>query len=228
MGASKRVCEMLMESAAAPGSRYGAVRFGNVIGSRGSVVPIFRRQIMEGRSVTLTHPDAERYLMTIPEAVTLLLEAGTLAEGGRIFVLDMGQPVRIHDLAVELIEHSGLRPGHDVPIKVTELCGGEKLREELVDPATETLRPTAHPKIAVIEAARFDREQLRRQIQALVQAARHDAAGDVLRILQWFNFGFHPAVEERRATIPAAAVTLRSAPQREEPRGFLPLPRQSA
>jgi FlaA1/EpsC-like NDP-sugar epimerase len=226
MGATKRLCEMLVESVAVPGARYGAVRFGNVIGSRGSVVPIFRQQILEGRPVTLTHLEAERYLMTIPEAVTLLLEAGTLADGGRIFVLDMGPPVRIRDLAVELIEHSGLRPGHDIPIKVTELGGGEKLREELVDPAAETLQPTTHPKIAVIEAARFDREEFGRQIQALEQAARREAAENVVRILQGFNFGFRPAVGEPR--LRAAKAASDSASLKETLWGLLPLPGQSS
>jgi FlaA1/EpsC-like NDP-sugar epimerase len=195
MGASKRICEMLVQAAQRSNGhgRYCAVRFGNVIGSRGSVVPIFRQQILEGQPVTLTHPDAERYLMTIPEAVTLLVEAGALGEGGEIFVLEMGRPVRIRDLAVELIEHLGLRPGHDIPIRVTELRDGEKLREELVDETTETLRPTTHEKIGVIECTPVNVEAFYRQIEALEEAVRRDRSADVLQILQEFSIGFRPA-----------------------------------
>ncbi|HEV2177600.1 MAG TPA: nucleoside-diphosphate sugar epimerase/dehydratase [Terriglobia bacterium] len=225
MGASKRLCEMLAQAAARSNGhgRYCAVRFGNVIGSRGSVVPIFRQQILAGQAVTLTHPDAERYLMTIPEAVTLLIEAGTLGERGEIFVLEMGQPIRIRDLAVELIEHSGLRPGHDIPIRVTSLAGGEKLSEELVDSATETLRPTAHAHIGVIESAPFGMEIFRRRLESLEAAARRDSAGDVIRLLEEFDFGFHPT----RPQPPTAAeerVLRQAASARGALARWLPLP----
>ncbi|HEV2378748.1 MAG TPA: nucleoside-diphosphate sugar epimerase/dehydratase [Terriglobia bacterium] len=229
MGASKRICEMLVQTAQRSNGdgHYCAVRFGNVIGSRGSVVPIFRQQILEGQPITLTHPDAERYLMTIPEAVTLLVEAGTLGEGGEILVLEMGLPVRIRDLAVELIEHLGLRPGRDIPIRVTSLASGEKLTEELVDEATETLRPSRHEKIGVIESKPVDVEAFHRQLKTLEEAARRDSSGEVLRILEEFNIGFRPA---RRASAGSVGVGV---PQAADLKGRLfgalfPVPGQSS
>jgi FlaA1/EpsC-like NDP-sugar epimerase len=147
MGASKALAERIVEAhAASSGTRFAAVRFGNVLGSSGSVLPIFRRQIAEGGPVTVTHPDMTRYFMTIPEAVQLVIEATGIAEGGDIFVLDMGEPVRIMDLAANMIRLSGKEPGRDVAIEVVGIRPGEKLHEELFN-VDETVRPTRYGKI---------------------------------------------------------------------------------
>jgi FlaA1/EpsC-like NDP-sugar epimerase len=147
MGASKRLAELIVTALNKQGpTRYVSVRFGNVLGSRGSVIPLFRRQIAAGGPVTVTDPDVTRYFMTIPEAVSLVLEAGTQGTGGEVFLLDMGEPIRIVDLARQLITLSGLEPGRDIAIEFTGLRPGEKLHEELLT-AEENRQPTEHPKI---------------------------------------------------------------------------------
>lgn len=148
MGATKRVAELLLQEAQEtyPGTAYMAVRFGNVLGSRGSVVPKFERQIAAGEPLTVTDPEMRRYFMLIPEAVSLVLQAGTLGTGGELFVLDMGDPVKIVDLAEMLIRLHGLRPGVDIPITFSGLRPGEKLFEELFyDP--QNVARTTHEKI---------------------------------------------------------------------------------
>jgi FlaA1/EpsC-like NDP-sugar epimerase len=148
MGATKRVAELVVRSLQNGGPKYLSVRFGNVLGSNGSVVPTFQRQIASGGPVTITHPEMQRYFMTIPEAAQLVLEAATIGQGGEIFVLDMGKPVRILDLARQLISLSGLRPGEDIAIEFTGARPGEKLYEELSLTQEQTM-PTRHEKIRV-------------------------------------------------------------------------------
>ena len=149
MGASKRLCEMIIQSINVHSkTEFVAVRFGNVLGSNGSVIPLFQKQIEEGGPVTVTHPDIIRYFMTIPEAVQLVIQAGSMAKGGEVFILDMGEPVRILDLARDVIRLSGFEPDVDMPIKITGLRPGEKLLEELLL-EEEGLTNTSHDKIFV-------------------------------------------------------------------------------
>jgi FlaA1/EpsC-like NDP-sugar epimerase len=149
LGQTKALCEWVIEAAAASegnGTKFISVRFGNVLGSSGSVIPLFRRQIARGGPVTVTHPDMERFFMTIPEAVQLIVQAGAIGESGDIFVLDMGEPVKIIDLAHNMIRLSGKEPERDIPIEFIGVRPGEKLHEDLwgEDEASET---TSHPKI---------------------------------------------------------------------------------
>ena len=149
MGATKRIAELMVQSAAMrTGRNFVAVRFGNVLGSRGSVVPLFKRQIAAGGPVTVTHPDMERYFMTIPEAVYLVLQAASLGQGGELLVLDMGEPVKIVDLARDVITLSGLQPGRDIEIQFTGIRPGEKLQESLFLPGEE-YDTTAHEQVFV-------------------------------------------------------------------------------
>ncbi len=152
MGTTKRVAEIIMQGLSGNGSstRFIAVRFGNVIGSNGSVIPIFRRQIIEGGPVTITHPEATRYFMSIPEAVQLVMTAGAMGKGGEIFLLDMGEPIKILDIAKKLINCSGLKPGKDVEIVFTGLRPGEKLHEELYWQG-EGIVPTENKKITMLK-----------------------------------------------------------------------------
>ena len=167
MGAAKRVAELVVQDLDRRyPTRYVAVRFGNVIGSAGSVIPIFREQIRKGGPVTVTHPDMVRYFMTIPEAAQLVLQAGAMGEGGEIFVLDMGQPVKIIDLAKDTIALSGLKPFEDVDIVFTGIRPGEKLFEEL-EVSDECLTKTRHPKIYIGKIASYPEAIVRSALERL-------------------------------------------------------------
>jgi FlaA1/EpsC-like NDP-sugar epimerase len=184
MGATKRIAEMIVVDAAhRTGHVYSVVRFGNVLGSRGSVVPLFKRQIAHGGPVTVTHPDMKRYFMTIPEAVHLVLQAAAMGQGGEVFMLNMGQPVRILDLAEDLIRLSGLEPGKDIEIVITGIRPGEKLSEDLWGDGMQ-YKKTAHPEIfrAEAEEAVLPRD-LENIIEELHQLAREGEATAILHLL---------------------------------------------
>lgn len=178
MGASKRICEMIIQSINKESkTEFVAVRFGNVLGSNGSVVPLFKKQIKKGGPITLTHKEITRYFMTIPEAAQLVLQAGAYAKGGEIFILDMGKPVKIYDLAVNLIKLSGLVPDKDIKIKITGLRPGEKLYEELLM-NEEGLTKTAHNKIFVARPGSFNLNEVKENIKELIKVS---STGDIVK-----------------------------------------------
>jgi FlaA1/EpsC-like NDP-sugar epimerase len=183
-GATKRLAEMLvLEQARQSGSPFSVVRFGNVLGSRGSIIPIFKQQIQRGGPLTITHPEMRRYFMTIPEAVYLVLQAASMGRGGELFVLNMGEPIRILDLAEDLIRLSGLEPGRDVEIVFTGTRPGEKLTEELWDAGTP-LENTLHPDIfRVASSETLNGRGLREAVDALQAACHRSDSGAILQIL---------------------------------------------
>ncbi len=184
MGATKRVAELaVQELDARNGTRYVAVRFGNVLGSTGSVIPIFREQIEAGGPVTVTHPEMVRYFMTIPEAAQLVLQAGAMGEGGEIFILDMGEPVRILDLARDMITLNGLVPDEDIEIEITGMRPGEKLFEELQTDA-ESIAKTRHPKIFIGNINSYPSEQI---LGALDRLRDLSAGGEEAEVRSFLN-----------------------------------------
>ena len=185
MGATKRVAELIVLDAAGRSEQpYSVVRFGNVLGSRGSVIPLFKRQIANGGPVTITHPDMERYFMTIPEAVHLVLQAAALGSGGEVFILKMGEQVRILDLAEDLIRLSGLEPGKDIEIEFTGIRPGEKLSEELWDDRV-AYQPTQHPDIVLLDEENLlTGKQLNDVVDELILLAHE---GNTNRIVEIFD-----------------------------------------
>ena len=184
MGCTKRICEMLIQTFAGnTDMKCVAVRFGNVLGSHGSVIPLFEAQIKKGGPVTLTDANIERYFMTIPEAAQLVLQAGALAESGNIYVLDMGEPVKIMDLAKQLIRFYGYEPGVNMEIKIVGLRPGEKLYEELMmDEEQDKMRRTEHNKIFVASPRTIDLAEFYQQLQDLAAAAEHNDEGVVKQL----------------------------------------------
>ena len=213
MGASKGIAELYVRSlngTGSQGTQYITTRFGNVLGSNGSVIPIFKRQIEAGQPLTVTHPEVTRYFMTIPEACQLVLEAGTMGQGGEIFVFDMGKPVRIVDLAEKMIQLAGLTRGRDIDIVFTGLRPGEKLTEELFS-EEENLVPTHHEKIRKAAVQPYAVECLHRQIDYLIDLARHGHdAGEIVAQMEIIL----PSFQRQQALLTEASDNGRPTPQR--------------
>jgi FlaA1/EpsC-like NDP-sugar epimerase len=196
MGASKRVAELLVQNQNGCDSartKFITVRFGNVVGSVGSVVPLFKKQIERGGPVTVTHPDVTRYFMTIPEACQLILQAGAMGEGGEIFILDMGTPVKIVDMARDLIRLSGFEPDVDIKIEYVGLRPGEKLFEELIT-SGEGIVPTSHEKIMVLRGKTCDQERLNAVIEELTKLALEQNGAGIRAKLQEIVEDYSPAM----------------------------------
>ncbi len=183
MGTTKRIAEIyiqsLKKSPQNKRTRFITTRFGNVLGSNGSVIPRFKAQIEKGGPITVTHPEITRYFMTIPEAVHLVLEAGTMGIGGEIFIFDMGEPVKITDLALKMIKLAGLEPERDIKIVFTGLRPGEKLYEELLNNGERTM-PTYHEKIKISKVIDYDFDQVASDIAELLELNKQNSVIDVV------------------------------------------------
>ena len=196
MGATKRICEMIIQSFNEKSKTdFVAVRFGNVLGSNGSVIPLFKRQIEAGGPVTVTHPDIIRYFMTIPEAVSLVLQAGAYAKGGEIFILDMGEPVKIDDLAKNLIRLSGYTLGVDMEIKYTGLRPGEKLYEELLM-NEEGMQDTDNKLIHIGRPIEFDKEHFYEKLEELKEMAYAEDSADIRKKIMEVVDTYHPQINQ--------------------------------
>jgi FlaA1/EpsC-like NDP-sugar epimerase len=196
-------------------TQFVTVRFGNVLGSSGSVIPIFKQQIAAGGPVTVTHPDMVRYFMTIPEASQLVLQAASMGHGGEVFVLDMGEPVKIVDLARDLITLSGFRPNEDIDITFVGIRPGEKLYEELAI-AGEDVARTAHPKIGIWQNRTVPWEPLLESIEALLADAdglsREESRRRLKQVVPEFQLDQSPAAVEPRTDADGPQVAARTAP----------------
>ena len=202
MGATKRVAELLLLALQDGRTKYVAVRFGNVLGSNGSVIPIFKSQIAAGGPVTVTHPDMRRFFMTIPEACQLVLQAGVIAQGGQICVLDMGDPVKIVDLARNLILLSGLKPDEDIKIQFTGMRPGEKLYEELSTLLEDTV-PTAHEKIRIYSGNGIPDGDIEMSLHSLREACETRDAGRLVVTLKGIVQDYSPSAHLLKRVIPS-------------------------
>jgi len=182
MGATKRITELMMQLSTNE-TKFCAVRFGNVLGSKGSVVPLFKRQIAEGGPVTVTHPEIKRYFMSVAESVSLIIQAGAISKGGEVFILDMGEPIKIVNLARDLIILSGLEPENDIPIKIIGLRPGEKLNEELLTTG-EGIRATRHKKIFIARPDTINPEKLLKDISDLERLSLSGEKDLIIKRLQ--------------------------------------------
>jgi len=199
MGVTKRIAEMIIQSNNGfHPTRFMVVRFGNVLGSAGSVIPIFKKQILQGKPVTVTHPDIERFFMTIPEAVQLVLQAGCMGKGGEIFILDMGSPMKILNLAEKLITLSGKRPYEDIDIRFTGLRPGEKMYEELLQSCERNIE-TPHPRILAAVSEPPSKDFIERQVEEIRDlVARHDQEGLMKKFRELVPGYMAQACEEKR------------------------------
>ena len=194
MGVTKRVAELVILGLQNSHTRYVSVRFGNVLGSNGSVLPLFEQQLAHGGPLTVTHPEARRYFMTIPEAVQLVLQASTMGNGGEIFVLDMGEPITIVELAKNLIRLSGLDPERNIGIVYTGLRPGEKLFEELKLDG-EGVKATSHPKIRVLDGGTVDFAKISRWLEELSALVETKCVSGLVRKLQEIVPEYAPSKE---------------------------------
>jgi FlaA1/EpsC-like NDP-sugar epimerase len=200
MGATKRVAELILLALQNGRTKYVAVRFGNVLGSNGSVIPIFKKQIASGGPVTVTHPEMRRFFMTIPEACQLVLQASAIGAGGQICVLDMGHPVKIVDLAKNLILLSGLKPDQDIKIEFTGIRPGEKLYEELSSLLEDTI-PTAHDKIRIFVGNGFPEDDMMTWLDSLRSICEARDAGRLVMALKQTVQDYNPSTELLRRII---------------------------
>jgi FlaA1/EpsC-like NDP-sugar epimerase len=209
MGATKRVAELVLQGLADQphNTCFTMVRFGNVLGSSGSVVPRFREQILAGKPITLTHADITRYFMTIPEAATLVIQAGAMSHGGEVFLLDMGEPVKIYDLAAKMIRLHGLEPEQDIPIQVTGLRPGEKIYEELLIDCDAAL-PTGHPKIFCAREAKLAWAELAPQLTTLLDAAADCAVTECVSVLHKLVPEYQPMGQYAKVKSETLAVSM--------------------
>jgi FlaA1/EpsC-like NDP-sugar epimerase len=223
MGATKRVAELILQALAANSAthtRFIMVRFGNVLGSSGSVVPRFRKQIADRKPITITHPDITRYFMSIPEAARLVIQAGAMGQGGEVFLLNMGEPVRIYDLAIQMIELSGLKPDEDIEIQITGLRPGEKLYEELLIDGDTTFT-THHPKIYAAKEAMIPWIKLEPLLNELFSQAEQNNNHRIKPLLKQLVAGYQPQADR----LPTPSVTIAHDAHIPAPPRHIPIPK---